>query len=136
MSDTCTIWSNFVFARVYIKIGHCPIVRLSIVMRAVSQCSVIINHAFAFCHCLHPMIHSHLTLHSSANKFGEIIPSFSFQSEVGCKMKKLFGICRFLKLQPRRLEQLQILIENKSFQSICILPCPKTLLIAATFSAA
>ena len=32
----------------YIKIGHCPIVRLSIVMRAVSQCSVIINHAFIF----------------------------------------------------------------------------------------
>ena len=51
--DTGSIWSNFVLFHMYnvctyIKIGHCPIVRLSIVMRVVSQCSVIINHASLF----------------------------------------------------------------------------------------
>ena len=50
--DSCTIWNYFVlFPQTCLmdqNRSHRPIVHLSIVTRAVSQCSVIINHALLF----------------------------------------------------------------------------------------
>ena len=63
--DTSTIWNDSVSSFrlvLYIKIGHCPVVHLSIVVRAVSQCSVIIKHAFLF---VTP--YNSFTPHQSAN---------------------------------------------------------------------
>ena len=52
MCDSCTIWNYFVLLPQTCLMdqnrSHRPIVHLSIVTRAVSQCSVIINHALLF----------------------------------------------------------------------------------------
>ena len=125
--------------------SHRPIVHLSIVTRAVSQCSVIINHALLFV--------THQFILAINSKYGILVPAavveysnsgnkgFEASTESGsasveCKMKKCFRICR------RRVfgtwTQLNAATANadseEKFQSICIIYyncCPKTLLIAA-----
>ena len=108
--DNSTIWNNSVSSFrlvLYIKIGHCPVVHLSIVVRAVSQCSVIIKHAFLF-----DTPYNSFTPHQSANiecfqilKRDLRLLLSLLLAAVECKMKKCFGICkRVLKLETGAVE--------------------------------